>query len=373
MRVWVRTVATRLLATLAAVVAVVPDARADAPPARVSELPGPPAAGVTKATPATAKTLAGCSGWLGRARTLREEQRLLDARDALAHCNEARCEDSVQKECSLAQKELEQRIPQLVLRVKTVDGGHIDQARAYIDGRPALPDTVIELDPGQHSIRTHHDDYIGRETRVTLASGERQTLVVELRERAPVIDDGGARARFSNWPMPEAAWALVGASVGAFATAIVLDAYTAERVENLKRCAPNCDENLVAMVERDIQLSRLAAGLGVLSLATAAWMAMAERGGDATVHKASYAPLLRVTGGRGGAKATLTARFDETEALGLGTTGVPPRAPARPGAPPEFHPPPGRTIRPGGSEASTCSKGCSEPPPPPLDEPRETR
>jgi hypothetical protein len=210
MRVWVRTVATRLLATLAAVVAVVPDARADAPPARVSELPGPPAAGVTKATPATAKTLAGCSGWLGRARTLREEQRLLDARDALAHCNEARCEDSVQKECSLAQKELEQRIPQLVLRVKTVDGGHIDQARAYIDGRPALPDTVIELDPGQHSIRTHHDDYIGRETRVTLASGERQTLVVELRERAPVIDDGGARARFSR---PPSSWTLTRPSV----------------------------------------------------------------------------------------------------------------------------------------------------------------
>jgi hypothetical protein len=372
MRVWVRTVAARLLATLAAIAAEAPDARAESPSAPARQLPAPAEAAAAKAPPA-AKPLAGCAGWLGRARTLRDGQRLLDARDALAHCSEARCEASVRKECSIAYKELEQRIPQLVLRVKTFDGGHIDQARAYVDGRPALPDTVIELDPGPHAVRTHHDDYIGRESQVTLASGERRILVVELRERAPVIDDGGARARFSNWPMPEAAWALVGASVGAFATAIVLDAYTAERVENLKKCAPNCDENLVAMVERDIQLSRLAAGLGVLSLATAAWMALAEGAGDTTVHKASYAPLLKVTGGPGGAKATLTARFDETEALGVGSTSAPPRAPTRPGAPPEFHPPRGRTPRPGGSESTTCSKGCSEPPPPPLDEPQGMR
>ncbi len=366
MRVWVRTVAVRLLATMAAIAGGAPHARAEPPRLSAVQPFSLPGATAPPPKPATNPPV-GCAGWLTRARTLREQQRLLDARDALRHCGESGCDESVQKECVLAHKELEQRIPQLVLRVKTVEGGNIKRARAFVDGRPALPDTVIELDPGPHEVRTQHDDYIGRESRVSLASGERRTLVVELRERAPVIDDGGARARFSNWPRPEAAWALVGASAGAFATAIVLDAYTAERVENLKRCAPNCDEDLVNMVERDIQLSRLAAGLGFLSLATAAWIALAEQG-DSAVHKASYAPNLKVTGGPSGAKATLTARFDEATALGLGATSAPPPQPAKPTAPPEFHPPAGRTRRLGGSESSTCSKGCTEPPPPPLDE-----
>ncbi len=358
MRLWVRTAALRLLAVAAFT----------APATRADVGAPDPKGGAHVDADAKRAPPSGCAGWLARAVTLRAEQRLLDARDALARCDEARCDTEVRGACSRAKNELAARIPQLVLQVKTTDGEHIEHARAYVDGRPAAQGVPLELDPGPHSVRTQHDDYLGRQSQVTLAVGERRTLVVQLRERPQVIDDGASRARFSNWPMPEATWALVGASVGAFATAIVLDAYTADRVENLKRCAPNCDEALVSAVERDIQLSRLAAGLGVLSLATAAWIALAEGSGDGPAQRARYAPRLKVTGGPSGAKATLTARFDETDAFGLGSPRPPVRPRAKPGASPEFHPPRARTRGSDASEATTCSKGCTEPPPPLLDE-----
>ncbi len=328
--------------------------------------PGPPVPAEKQEHSLAAASL-GCSGWLDRSRSLEEEGRLLDARESLAHCDLPTCAENVRRQCDVKRREVEQRIPRLVLRVKTVDGEHIGKVRAYVDGNPVQPDTLVDVDPGDHSVRTHHDDYVGRLSQVHLGVGERRTLVVRLRAREDVPDERLTAARFSNWSRPEAAWALVGASVGAFASAIVMDAYTAQRVENLKQCSPNCDEALVDSVERDIQLTKLAAGLGVLSLATAAWIALAEEPQD-VVTKVSYAPRLRVTGGPSRATATLTARFDEAFALRLVTPRVAPRPKATGAVPQEFHPRKAPTpVVPRAPEVSTCRKGCSTPQPEALD------
>lgn len=395
MRVWVRTLAANLL--LGALVGLpAPTARAErpvsgavesalgssalgespaAPSARVPVVPelGAVRAPADESGSKLADAPVGCVGWFARARALHDDQRLLDAREAASHCDAPSCSKETRQQCSGLLRELALRIPRLIVRVKTLEGGHIDHARAFVDGLPVLPDTLIELDPGEHVIRTQHDDYVGRMSQVHLASGERRTLVIQLRARIALSDERFEQNRFSNWTKPEAAWALLGASVGAFASALMMDAYTAERVENLKRCTPNCDERLVASVERDIQLTKLAAGLGVLSLATAAWIALADQVPE-TGPRASYMPQLRVTGGPSRAQATLVGRFDEAFALRLAAPRVAAERGSTKEAPPEFHPRKAPTPAvPRALEAPTCRKGCTEPPPESLDVRRTPR
>src|SRR5690606_41043462 len=130
----------------------------------------------------------------------------------------------------------------------------------------------------------------------------------------------------------EAAWTMAGVGVASLATAIVLDAYAADGLEGMRGCAPECEAAIVDAVERDIQFSRIALGMSMVSLATAAWLALAESPADAFAPRSSGAPKLRMFAGPGGLRVTLTTRFDESQLMRRGVTFglTPPPTPTPP-------------------------------------------
>lgn len=273
-----------------------------------------------------------CESWRERALDLQGEDRYLAARDALRRCKTESCSLRQRRLCRGAERRLTPRIPRLLVRVHDAHGEVLHHARLFVDGRFAAVGTTVELDPGVHLVRTEEDAHVGRLQRVRLTPGERRVLPVRLRQRRQLADDRirllGDRLQAlkdERWPMPEAAWTLAGVGVASLASAIVLDAYAADGMDGMRGCAPNCEQAIVDAVEREIQLSRMAAGLSVVSLASAAWFALAESPADAFAPRSSGAPRLRVLGGAGGVRVILRTSFDENLLMqGRNPLGRPP-------------------------------------------------
>jgi hypothetical protein len=273
-----------------------------------------------------------CENWHRRALELRAANRYLAARDALAYCSLRVCTARQRATCEHASRVLEDETPQLLVRVHDVSGDELERARVFVDGQFTPAGRAFELDPGSHLVRAEEDAHVGRLKRVRMAPGERLVLPLELSkprkiadERITLLGDRLQSLRDERWPMPEAAWTMTGIGIASLASAIILDAYAAEGMEGMRSCAPDCEEAMVEAVEREIQLSRIAGGLSIVSLATAAWLALAESPADAFAPRSSGAPRLRVFGGVGGLRVTLTTSFDETLLFrGFNPLGRPP-------------------------------------------------
>lgn len=118
-----------------------------------------------------------------------------------------------------------------------------------------------------------------------------------------------------RWPLPELALAMGTLGVASLTAALVLDARAGAGLDAMTTCAPECPAGRVEAVDRTVWRSRMAGSIGVLSLATAAWLALAESPADAFAPRGSGAPRLRLFGGAGGMRALLTTTFDETRLL----------------------------------------------------------
>lgn len=275
---------------------------------------------------------AACESWHRRALELRAANRYLAARDALAYCSLDVCSAGQRATCEHASRVLEEETPQLLVRVHDVEGEELERARVFVDGQFAPAGRAFEVDPGSHIVRAEEDALVGRLKRVRMEPGERRVLPIELQkprkvadERMMLLGDRLQSLRDERWPMPEAAWTMAGIGVASLASAIVLDALAAEGMEGMRDCAPDCEEAMVEAVEREIQMARIAGGLSIVSLATAAWLALAESPADAFAPQSSGAPRLRVFGGVGGLRVTLTTSFDETLLFrGFNPLGRPP-------------------------------------------------
>lgn len=293
-----------------------------------------------------------CNRWHQQAVHFQATDRFLAARDAFGRCAAESCDVEQRRVCRFARRQVERQTPRLVVRVHDEKGDDLEYARVFVDGRFATTGTSLEVDPGPHLVRAEDDRHVGRLQRVRMAPGERRVLPVELRprralseERLQILGDRLETLRDQTWPMPEAAWTMAGIGVASLATAIVLDAYAADGLEGMQGCAPECEATIVDAVEREIQFSRIAGGLSMVSLATAAWLALAESPADAFAPKSSGAPKLRMFAGPGGLRVILTTRFDESQLLQRGDP---------------FARPPERIPPPPVPEEILCPWGCTQ-------------
>ncbi len=253
-----------------------------------------------------------CDRWLEEGRDFVEQRKLLAAQDALNECLAARCGEAMKRECSRELERVREKTPHLVVSVSTEKGAPLDRALVWIDGQQRAPGIPVPLDPGDHVLRADEDAHLGVVRHVRLSMGERRILPVTLRAPADLPDElrrGDAR---TEWLMPEAAWVLTGLGGGALVTALALDGVARSGVEELKKCVPECSGAHVEGVARQVHWSRMAAGVGLVSLATAGWLALAESPSDALNGRWS-APKLEVSGGYDELRATLGGSFEEVD------------------------------------------------------------
>src|SRR5580692_7308798 len=95
-----------------------------------------------------------CSDAYQQAQKLREAHKLVTAREQMKVCARAECPGFIAKDCADWLKDVELRIPSVVLTGKNAAGADVTDMKVSIDGAPLvskLDGLAVDVDPGAHT------------------------------------------------------------------------------------------------------------------------------------------------------------------------------------------------------------------------------
>jgi hypothetical protein len=174
----------------------------------------------TAASPANAAGKQECIDAVGKAQSLKDEGKLLDARQQLLICSANTCPGPVRADCVLWLSDVEKVMPTVVPRAVDIKGVELADTALRIDGAVAtlrLDARPIPVDPGSHVLRFEHPGYRPAEQTVVMKKGEKERVVTMMLERtaeAPPVGPAPPPATTtSERPVPVVSW--IGWGVGA--------------------------------------------------------------------------------------------------------------------------------------------------------------
>jgi len=253
--------------------------------------------------------------------TLRDDDKLLEARDRLHACADEACPDLVRAHCTRWLDELEAQIPSIIVRVKDTDGRDIFDAEVTIDGHPVKLGRAEALDPGEHvvSVARAGEGELHAEERLLLVDGERARVVAvqlpPLPSPAPPaaapLEPPAAEntAHESARPVPTGAWVLGGVGLVGLGSFAYFFAQATSDLDTLKRtCAPACTDADTSPARLRATIADVSLGVGLAALAGGVtWAILGRSAGSSRV--ASSPPLLDVGPVPGGAMTSVSLRF----------------------------------------------------------------
>ena len=270
-----------------------------------------------------------CTAALKKAQKLEQEGHLQEATKALVRCARSSCGRYLLQECSTRHAQLESEIPSVVPLFTDETGATVSDVQVALDGEPLvsrLDGRALNVDPGLHefSFRSSAGAVISTE-KIMIVQGQRNRLVTaSLRPGggAPLAGAAGggpgaaidtrvtpqiAQAALESHPpapessLPESppsapagkrglgAAPYVLGSVGLLGLGgyAVLTYWGRKDNARLAECSPNCPQASVDHVRQLYTVADVAAGVGVVALAAATWIALSPSGKKEPAH-ASY-------------------------------------------------------------------------------------
>ncbi len=234
-----------------------------------------------------------CVEGADKAQQLRDQAKLVEARDQLIACAAASCPTAVAKQCAKWLREVDEAIPSVALRVRSSSGSDVADAEVTLDGaaRPgALEGKPIKLDPGSHEFTFKRGDETAESTIVVRAGEKNRPVDVTL--VAPVVaivapppppvvaPEERAGFRFP-WP----AGVFLGVAVAGFVGTAALVAVASSDAGNLRQtCAPDCATSDVDAAHTKLIAANVTLGVGIGSLALAAIFLIAANVGHHADH-----------------------------------------------------------------------------------------
>ncbi len=257
------------------------------------------------------KTSLGCIQASDEGQTARDNGHLLRARELFAQCSEPKCPTLIRRDCTSWIEQLQAQIPSVVLGARDAEGHDVLDARVTIDGQP-LEDKVrggpIELEPGPHVIRWESAGVEPVEMRIALRAQEKNRAVVATFSRSTsmtMAPAAPAPAKVGLLALPTATYVLGGvgvAALGAFAYVGLRARRDSEALH--ETCAPACARDDVAALKTKLLVADVALGVGAVSLAAAAVIALTGR-----TPTSKTAWDLRVAPNTTGARGEVEVRF----------------------------------------------------------------
>lgn len=210
-----------------------------------------------------------CIGEHVEAQLLRQQGRLIAARDRLVECAEPTCPALVREECAALARELEAAQPSVILGAVDADGQPTVEPLVSIDGMTELiplDGRPVLLDPGAHQIRFQHPEGWIREVELVLAESEHERRVVA--DFRPRDDVGRAERRWPGSVMLVSA-GVATAALGSF-TYFALSGRSVEG--ELDRCKPSCDNRAdVDRMRSRYLIADVSLGVALVSLGVGAY------------------------------------------------------------------------------------------------------
>jgi hypothetical protein len=235
--------------------------------------------GQARAEEATAVRAAPSSAECAQAYEHAQEQRksgqLMSARDTLWLCARDECPDFIHTDCLAWHAEVQAELPTLVFRA-TSEGRDLTEVTVAASGRvlaTRLEGQIIELDPGEYDLSFSASGTEPKTVPFVVARGERNRLLrvelTPLRTASPAPISPVAPRFERSLAAPAIFTGLALAGVGGF---VALGAWGRSSESQLEQtCSPQCGSDRVADVRAKYVLADVSLGVGVASLALAAY------------------------------------------------------------------------------------------------------
>jgi hypothetical protein len=232
------------------------------------------------ASPALADDKSACVAAYKQAQIQRKTGALLHARDQLLICSRDVCPVVVKSDCVPWLGEVTSAIASVVVDAVDQDGNKLDDVAVSSDGQvlaTRLDGRAIDIDPGERVLRFESPGAPRVELRVVLLQGERDHRVrVTLAKPAmppPAPPASSPATQQGSRPVPVSALAFGAVAVlgGAGFTVFGLLGNGERNNLDASGCKPNCSSSDVGTVQRDYIIADASLGVGVVSLALAAY------------------------------------------------------------------------------------------------------
>jgi hypothetical protein len=219
-----------------------------------------------------------CLDAADNAQTLRDQGKIVEAREDFVKCAREACPSVVSHQCATWLSDINRELATISVRVTDAAGKDLVDVGVWIDGvaSPSAADgRALPINPGVHRFRfTHGTDTSEQE--VVIHAGEK-VRPIEARLGSPLLNkvEGAPATAGESKPGPGFRFPLfAGISLGvgamAFVTMGVLVATTASDVDNLRAsCAGHCNPSDVSSANTRIVLANVAMGVGIVGVAAA--------------------------------------------------------------------------------------------------------
>jgi hypothetical protein len=260
------------------------------------------------ASPAHADPTDACIDASVKGQELRDQGKLIVAREKFLQCSQKPCPGLLRKDCAGWLADVEARTPSIIVTAQDPSGHDAADVAVAIDGQPflaRLDGKAAAIDPGSHLLRFERAGSPAIEDRVVVREGDHRRVVSVRFQMAPAP---------SPPPLPPASRAgrvavtalLGGISLAGWATFAALGIGAKQDADELRAtCAPACPAGEVDAIRSKEIAADVGLGLGLAAAVGAAalivtWPPAASN---------SAAARLSVGPAAGGGIAAFTARF----------------------------------------------------------------
>ena len=262
-----------------------------------------------------------------QAQRLRDERKLVKAREQLLACVRDACPGVIRKDCSQWLAELESSLPSVVLSARDANGHDLTSAKISFDDQPLtnrLDGKSIFVDPGPHHFKFEVDGQTPIEQQVVIREGERNRPITAnfVGETEPLHagrdaggHQGGAGAPIQETKAPPvAAFVLGGVGIVALGSFAFFGLTGTSDVSTLRDgcgVTHSCAQTDVDAARTKLLIADISLGVGVVTLGVATYMFISgSSNGSAKAQTSKVDTLeLDVRAIRGGGAAAMSAHF----------------------------------------------------------------
>ncbi len=217
---------------------------------------------------------------------LRDQGKLIEARESLAVCARDVCPAQIRTACSEWLTGLGPRIPTMVIAAKDDAGHDVTDGTVMVDGKKvegALAGKAFPLNPGPHTFRFERDGATPVDLQVVAREGEQRRLVpVTFKAATPALGTGSGVGNGNHPPPPDkprgassgpplVSWVLGGAGLVAVGVGAVIGITALGDRSSLKdrNCAPYCPQGDVDAIRTKFIISDITVGVGIVAVGAA--------------------------------------------------------------------------------------------------------
>ncbi|MBI5534496.1 MAG: hypothetical protein HY898_17355 [Deltaproteobacteria bacterium] len=235
-----------------------------------------------------------CLGAYISAQRLRNEDKLVEAREQLLLCARDVCPATLKKDCTTWAAEVEQALPSVVIEARNSDGGDVIDVKVTVDGKPftdRIDGKPKNINPGVHTFHYETEGAPAMDEKVAIRAGDKmRKLTVKFNNKgksppgaATASPDSSAAPDSSagpsptstgdkvegTRPVPAAVYALGGIGLVGFGVFTYFALKFDSQVSDLDACKPSCAQSKVDDASTTRTISYIPLGVGVVGVGVA--------------------------------------------------------------------------------------------------------